>query len=310
MDQICPITHERFVEPVVAEDGNVYERTAIEDWFAKSKENGLIVFSPISRQPMGTKLLVCRWIYQALGLSYAHKQQNGGNAVAKKLPSIFTKLEDVLLELEVDPHDENRYHLNAWLLHYAYTNFAINVAFEGKIEDSLDAHTLTTALSFAIYRNHHKAFRTILAIGRTVLERSADHFFPVLMDAITCGNLQAFELLTEHSRSEDSAFALMYQTAARNDQSEIMMALASWRKSWGADGDAMKFIRQQYYDAIHLALQDRDIAMFDCLLHMSDHLDASHDWQPIIRDMDRLTCRVDEKGVHCRREFLKEKISG
>jgi len=33
---ICPITHGLMVDPVIAEDGNTYERTAIEEWLERS----------------------------------------------------------------------------------------------------------------------------------------------------------------------------------------------------------------------------------------------------------------------------------
>lgn len=36
MDFVCPITHETMCDPVVAQDGHTYERTAIERWFMQS----------------------------------------------------------------------------------------------------------------------------------------------------------------------------------------------------------------------------------------------------------------------------------
>ena len=33
-DFMCPITHQRMTDPVVAGDGRTYERSAIERWFA------------------------------------------------------------------------------------------------------------------------------------------------------------------------------------------------------------------------------------------------------------------------------------
>ncbi len=36
---ICPITLERFTDPVVASDGWTYDRFAIEQWMAKSKQS-------------------------------------------------------------------------------------------------------------------------------------------------------------------------------------------------------------------------------------------------------------------------------
>jgi hypothetical protein len=48
---ICPITHELPVQPVMAEDGKIYERDAIVEWFAKK------AISPSTGAVIGTKLL-------------------------------------------------------------------------------------------------------------------------------------------------------------------------------------------------------------------------------------------------------------
>ena len=52
---ICPITFGLPLDPVTAEDGRVYERAAIEDWFATKAEAE--VKSPITNELMGKKLL-------------------------------------------------------------------------------------------------------------------------------------------------------------------------------------------------------------------------------------------------------------
>jgi len=49
---LCPITQELPLDPVMAEDGHVYERTAIAEWLAKG--NGK---SPSTNELMGSKLL-------------------------------------------------------------------------------------------------------------------------------------------------------------------------------------------------------------------------------------------------------------
>ncbi|KOO21514.1 sel1l protein [Chrysochromulina tobinii] len=48
---VCPITWSLPVDPVTAEDGNVYERSAIEEWLEKQHK------SPVTNLAMGTKLL-------------------------------------------------------------------------------------------------------------------------------------------------------------------------------------------------------------------------------------------------------------
>lgn len=47
----CPITNSLPVDPVTAEDGQVYERAAIEDWLATHAT------SPLTEEPMGSRLL-------------------------------------------------------------------------------------------------------------------------------------------------------------------------------------------------------------------------------------------------------------
>ena len=47
----CPITQELPIDPVTAEDGRVYERSAIEEWLTKNEK------SPHTNEPMGKKLL-------------------------------------------------------------------------------------------------------------------------------------------------------------------------------------------------------------------------------------------------------------
>ena len=48
---LCPITFSLPVDPVTAEDGKVYERSAIEEWLKQQRK------SPVTNLPMGTKLL-------------------------------------------------------------------------------------------------------------------------------------------------------------------------------------------------------------------------------------------------------------
>jgi len=52
---LCPITQELPVDPVMAKDGRVYERAAIEDWL--QRQAGMEVKSPVTNEPMGRRLL-------------------------------------------------------------------------------------------------------------------------------------------------------------------------------------------------------------------------------------------------------------
>lgn len=47
---VCPITFALPLDPVTAEDGKVYERSAIEEWLRKHER------SPVTNVPMGTRL--------------------------------------------------------------------------------------------------------------------------------------------------------------------------------------------------------------------------------------------------------------
>merc|ERR1711939_537947 len=54
-DLICPITLERFVDPVIARDGYVYERRAIQQWFDNNRR-----ISPMTNGPLtDTRLTPC-----------------------------------------------------------------------------------------------------------------------------------------------------------------------------------------------------------------------------------------------------------
>jgi len=52
---ICPITLDVYVDPVVASDGNTYERRAIEDWF---KRSGEAPRSPMTNEPLPNTNLI------------------------------------------------------------------------------------------------------------------------------------------------------------------------------------------------------------------------------------------------------------
>ena len=53
-DLICPITHELPFDPVTAEDGRIYERSAIEQHI--QSRQGLQLQSPMTNEPMGPRL--------------------------------------------------------------------------------------------------------------------------------------------------------------------------------------------------------------------------------------------------------------
>merc|ERR1711988_1954157 len=73
-DITCPITFERFVDPVVASDGRTYERAAIERWFATGS-----TVSPITGAPLNNRTLVPCHKIKAITNAYATITQNNDN---------------------------------------------------------------------------------------------------------------------------------------------------------------------------------------------------------------------------------------
>ena len=50
---VCPITQELPLDPVTAEDGRVYERSAIATRLGRARPAGEAVKSPVTNEPMG-----------------------------------------------------------------------------------------------------------------------------------------------------------------------------------------------------------------------------------------------------------------
>lgn len=59
-DLTCPITHEIFKDPVMASDGNCYERSAINNWYSLHKT------SPITREKLQNSFITPVYIKNAL----------------------------------------------------------------------------------------------------------------------------------------------------------------------------------------------------------------------------------------------------
>ena len=75
----CPISFELMTDPVIAEDGHSYERSAIEDWFGRGS-----LTSPKTGEPIGTNLFPnhnLRKLIEEYQEAIA-KQQAGGGAGA------------------------------------------------------------------------------------------------------------------------------------------------------------------------------------------------------------------------------------
>jgi TPR repeat protein len=76
---ICPITFSLPVDPVTAEDGNVYERSAIEDWLKQQHK------SPVTNLAMGTRLLPALRVKNMIRMMVASGALTGDKVDAWKL---------------------------------------------------------------------------------------------------------------------------------------------------------------------------------------------------------------------------------
>lgn len=66
-DLICPITHELPFDPVLAEDGRVYERSAIEQHISHSETKGYPLKSPMTNACIGPRLFASPQIKNLIG---------------------------------------------------------------------------------------------------------------------------------------------------------------------------------------------------------------------------------------------------
>ena len=93
---LCPITQELPVDPVMAEDGKIYERWAIEEWLGKQQR------SPSTGTAMGTRLLSATQVRNTVGQLVESGAIEGDKAVAwkkklkdeKKLKKLRAKAEE------------------------------------------------------------------------------------------------------------------------------------------------------------------------------------------------------------------------
>ena len=63
-EYLCPITHKLPIEPVIAEDGELYELEAITTWFEKNKD--AFARSPMTNKPIGKRLVPALHVSKAI----------------------------------------------------------------------------------------------------------------------------------------------------------------------------------------------------------------------------------------------------
>jgi len=91
-DMECPIGFCVYENPVVAEDGNIYELFCIQEWFKKC---GKKITSPVSQEPMGTVLISCRFF------NNLHKVFCDANQIPykPKKPGVVSKPEEEVVKV-------------------------------------------------------------------------------------------------------------------------------------------------------------------------------------------------------------------
>ena len=94
---LCPITRKLPIDPVLAEDGIIYERKAIEQWFTTQRDIGSVVKSPSLHRNIGRVRIciillrapltraLCQGLIAALAVKNAiEKMINGGLLIGEK----------------------------------------------------------------------------------------------------------------------------------------------------------------------------------------------------------------------------------
>ena len=84
---LCPITQELPAQPVIAEDGKIYERTAIQKWFTKQETDHKKRTSPATNQEIGGRLLPALHVKNSIEKLVESKSVDGelANGWKKKL---------------------------------------------------------------------------------------------------------------------------------------------------------------------------------------------------------------------------------
>ena len=103
-EYVCPITAELPVDPVNAEDGRVYERHAIEEWFARQDYDELR--SPVTNESMGRRLFPAVQVRNSLKRLVESGAISGSNADAWK-QAVVEEAEVAALRAEAEGGDAN-----------------------------------------------------------------------------------------------------------------------------------------------------------------------------------------------------------
>ena len=124
-EYICPITQELPIEPVIAEDGKVYEKGAIEEWLGKQQR------SPFTGLPMGTRLMPATQARNTI-----EQLVQSGAIEGEKAASWKKKLEG---EKKLKQLREKAEAGDAGAMHSMYRAYTSDVAEYGLMRDSRQA---------------------------------------------------------------------------------------------------------------------------------------------------------------------------
>jgi len=101
-DLICPITHDLPFDPVLAEDGRVYERSAIEQHISHSETQGNPLKSPMTNESMGPRVFASPQIKSLIQTLIENRSITGELADAWKMKEQEKKDAELLLKKAQD----------------------------------------------------------------------------------------------------------------------------------------------------------------------------------------------------------------
>lgn len=93
----CPITNSKFKNAVLADDGRIYEKQAISNWFKKLKKDNEQIISPYDRQNIDDNLINCRIIKEIVDTwdSLNKRIMDENRALKEELESLKIKHENI-----------------------------------------------------------------------------------------------------------------------------------------------------------------------------------------------------------------------
>jgi len=130
LDLICPITHELPFDPVHAEDGSLYERQAIEEYFVTTTKSEGKVRSPVKGVMIGTSIFAAPHIKNTIESLISNDMITGDLANKWKERAEEKKYADDLIK---DAENGNKHAMYELGKHYFYGK-------KGFKEDSKEAY--------------------------------------------------------------------------------------------------------------------------------------------------------------------------